>query len=387
MRLETISAWILAAYIVTFLMYDTLLVTWQVSGLFYPFYLAFVLLPALLIITRGLHVQAVPLALHLAFLAAVVAGLLRASHLPAFDVIQQLVLVLLAPLALLQVQGRACLKPVRAALAASAVPLVVWTLQAAAQQGFSNRAALASDPNVAAFYLVLTLPALASWGHAQAVRGGRVHAALAAGAFATAAAVVYAVILQASRGLLLAAVLTVVSMALLLAVRTRRLPARWWLVWLPLVALPFLPGVDVLAERFSGERVASGGLRTLIWQAAFTGHTQGGWLDVVLGRGMFESRALVTDAFVSLTSTHNAFLHVFIEYGALGFSLLAALLLLPLWRAGRLPTSDALLASGLSVALMAAAMTLNTSETFMFWVALGVASAAAWSPTPEAARP
>ncbi len=378
MRLEALSAGVLAIYMAAFLMYDTVLVGWLVSGLFYPFYLAFVMVPVALLVTTGVRLQVVPLALFLVFVAVVAGGVVRAQHPPNFDVVQQLVVVLLGPLALIQIQDRGGLRAVRAALTLSAVPLVAWTLQAAWQQGFTGRAAVASDPNVAAFYLVLTLPAVASWGHDQAVsrdRGRRLKVALAV---LLIVAVVYAVVLQASRGLLLAAAVTLAAMGVLLLVRYRRPPAALWWVSLPAVALPWLPGVNVLAERFTTERVASGGLRTLIWEATLAAHTQGGFWDAFIGRGMLESRAMVAGAFATLTSTHNAFLHVLVEYGFVGVVVMTALLLLPLSRAGRLPTGDALLAVGLVAALAAAAMTLNTSETFLFWVALGVANAAVW---------
>lgn len=381
MRLDVLPAWMLAAYVATFLIYDTVLVGWQFSGLFYPFYLAFVLLPAALLVTRGVRLRVVPLTLFFVFAAAVIAGLVRTQQPPGFEVLQQLVVILLGPLAVIQIQDRGGLRAVRAALVASSVPMVIWTLQGASQQSFSGRAAVASDPNVAAFYLVLTLPAIVSWGYDQATGERRERKAMAATSLLLVLAVVYAVVLHASRGLLLAAVVTLAVMAALLAIRHRGPSAA--LLWLPAAVLPWLPGVNVLAERFTTERVTSGGLRTLIWEASLGAHTQGGFWDALLGRGMLESRALVAASFATLTSTHNAFLHVAVEYGLVGAVLMVALLVLPFSRAGGLPTSEALMTVGMTAALAAAAMTLNTSETFLFWVLLGVSNAAAW---PHASR-
>ena len=390
-RAQLRSELVLAAFWVTFCVYETIFSSVTVPGLFYPFYAAFALAVMVSLLRRGVAVEAWGLWLYGGFLFVVLLAFLGFTEPVGFEVAQRVFAYAFGLLVMLQIGTRRGVRPVLVAALCAGVAIAVWVIAASAQAGFRYRGDVSVDQNVASFFIGFgVLVALAFAVDLMRRRHARLTLLLA---LVPLAAMLYAMTLLASRGIAIAltlGVLAIIARAAMLDVRTLRVA----LLLLPLSAgAALLPGGDHLLERFALADTETGNERLPIWAVTSDAFTRGDVYELLLGHGFGSSQVVVQRASGSLTSTHNAFLQILFEFGVVGFALFVALHALLIVRAFRLGGGSGLALFGWMWYLLGANLSLNTPDGFLYWTALGVAlSLGRWreaptAPPPQATRP
>jgi O-antigen ligase len=370
---------LLVAYWLSFCLYETVFADVTIEGFFYPFYLAFVAVAVGTLARRGLRLWLPATLAYVAFLAVVAAAFVGFPDPVGFGPVQRVVAYLFGLLAALQVRSRAGLRLLAGGAIVTALAVSAWVIVSAALGGFGYRGDVATDPNVAAFFIgpgaVLAAAGLQHAGRDRAARAWRVPAAVALGA------TLYASALLASRGTAIALVLALVALAWVGVARTPRAPAFLLTLLLLATAAFLMPGGAGLAERFAGERIETGGSRLPIWSVTLQAYREGDPMQLLLGHGFDASKREVQNAFGTVTSTHNAYLQVLYEFGLFGLAAFLALHLAPLARAGRMTAPWAVATVGTVVFLLGTSASVNAADGFLYWAALGfVLAACAWAP-------
>jgi O-antigen ligase len=132
-----------------------------------------------------------------------------------------------------------------------------------------------------------------------------------------------------------------------------------------------LPGGDTLIMRWSGSDVATANDRLPLWTASVEAYASSSVYGLLIGNGFESSKPVVQAVASTLTSTHNAYLEVLVEFGIVGllaFLVLHLTMLVVFWR-GRSVLS--VYALGAILCMMMTAMSLNMPDEFQYWVALG----------------
>jgi len=380
-RPDRISAMLLAGYWIAFVLYETVFAHVTLPGFFYPFYLAFLASILLTLLGPGLPLWRPALHAYVAFLLVTAVSFVGFLDPLGFDTIQRVVAYLLGLLATLQIRSREGLHVVTTGILTSTTILAAWIVLTAIQEGFTYRAGIATDPNVATFYLAPGILAAAALLKHVATTAMPQRWLRLTGMTLVTALPLYATLLLASRGMTLALALALGTLALH-GVRTRPRQLLFLVLLASLTAGAFLlPGGQSLAERFTSERIETGGQRTPIWRATWTQYTQGTPRQLLLGHGFDASKRLVQNAFGSLTSTHNAYLQLLYELGALGLVTFLALHALPLLRAPTLLEPWGSMTTGLITLLLGANASVNAPDGFLYWTILAFALAiATWAP-------
>src|SRR5690606_24230021 len=118
----------------------------------------------------------------------------------------------------------------------------------------------------------------------------------------------------------------------------------------PVVLL--LPGGDGLLDRFRGDSVECAGERAPVSGATLPAYVDGSVRELLLGKGFHSSSRTVLRATAIHTSSHNAFLTMLHEYGAVGLALFLALHAFCILGGLRSQTSTGLMATALTVFLL-----------------------------------
>ncbi|MFN2323699.1 MAG: O-antigen ligase family protein [Trueperaceae bacterium] len=379
------SAWVVAGFWVLFCTYETVLSdVLYVPGLFYPFYAAFVA-TILVMLLRSRLVLAPPLLwLNAAFLVVVLASFAGFTEPIGFEVLQRIVAYLVGPLVALQFAGRRALRIVQGAAVVSGVVLAAWVVFESIQTGFVYRGGVEVDQNVVSFFIGLGL--IVAIADALAPTQGVRRGWAVAGTWLAAVLMLYGVLLLASRGIAIAIVIAVLAVVGRSAARK---PARLVALVVAVAAVygaTFLPGGDGLLERFTEDTVTSGNDRIPIWIGALRYYAAGDLWQLLFGHGFASSWFAVQRVFGSLTSTHNAFLQLLVEFGIVGLGSFLALHAVLAWRSFQVEERLGSSMFGLLAFLLGTNLTLNATDGFMYWTALGLVMAmATWAPPAEPA--
>jgi len=377
---------LLVLYWLAFCLYETVFASTTISGFFYPFYLAFLAVVLATLFTRGIRLWSPAILLYVALLLAVAAGFVGFQEPIDFGPIQRVVAYLLGLIATVLVQSRRGLHLLTTGVVLTAVAVASWVVSQAFLGGFAYRGNIETDPNVAAFYLApgaITAVALLRFALLS-----RASFLLLVGSALASLITLYASLLLASRGMAIALVLALI-MLLLHGIRTDARRLGFILVLLALAGGAFLlPGGQGLVERFTSERVESGGSRIPIWGTTLRSYSESSPQHLLLGHGMDASKRVVQNASGSLTSTHNAYLQWLYEFGFVGLTLFLALHAVVFQRGRSLREPWGAMAVGVMTFLLAACLTVNATDGFLYWVALAfVISIATFAPSVTGTQP
>lgn len=312
-----------ALYWVTFTTHQTLFADTSVGGLYFPFYGAFAAWAVLGLIRPGIRVFPPAVWLYAAFLFIVVAALLSTSDPIDSDTVKRLFIFAFGLLVLTQFASRRGLDLVSLAFVVGGVVVSVWTIASAIGSGFAYRAGVDVGQNAPAFFIGFGLVTAFTLASRALISDERpwigVLAALLTGLM------VYASLLLASRGMSIAVLLAIAAVLVRSAAedRSRVLPLFAVAALVPLLLL--LPGGDGFVERLQDETFQTGGSRFPIWLGLVSAYRDGGPLELVFGQGFGASADVVQRTVGTLSSAHNGFLMVLIEFGLLGLVLFVAL--------------------------------------------------------------
>ena len=380
-RAKVKSELVVALFWTAFCLYETVFSEVTLQGLFYPFYAAFVVSVVLALARSGVRFDPAIIWLYGAFLMVVAVSLLGFDGRVDFQVIQRLFAYVFGLLVALQFGSRRGLRPVLGAAVLTGLAISIWVIDSSFRVGFAYRGGVSVDQNVVTFFIgfgavVLLAAILNAMGRADG-RGRVAWLVLLLGVM------LYAVMLLASRGLtiaLLVAGLAIVARTILFDPRRVGIIA---VVAVLGVSTLLLPGGDSLLERFALQDTETANNRLPIWEHVLESYADGNPVEVVLGHGFNSSHRLVLQLTGMLTSTHNAFLQILYEFGALGLVLFLALHALLLVRAYRIGDGNGVVMFGLLWFLIASNLSINAPDGFMYWTALGVTMALGlWTETP-----
>lgn len=378
------SAIAVGLYWVAFGGYYTVFTGAQIDGLFYPFYAVFFLTVLIRTVRQG--VQTAPAAVwsYLVLMLVVMGSLLSFAGTVDFQVLKRLLAYAFGALVPLQFVSKRGLRSVAVLGGVASLLVSAWIISSAARGGFGYRADVHLDQNAVAFFIGLGAATAAAYLMHWIGRRGQ--AAQFTVVLLLFGAMLYAMLLLASRGMAIS--LSVAMLALTLrAARDDRRKALFLVALLTVVSAGFvLPGGQELFTRFHSDRVASAGSRVPIWEVTLSAVTKGSSGEVLLGHGFDSSRPLVRRNFVVLTSTHNAYLEMLYEFGVVGLTAFVLIHLLLLWRALRVRGPDGYVMVALTTFLLAADLTVNAPDGFMYWTALGFVIASGYVTERSSAR-
>ncbi len=361
---------VVGLYWLAFCGYETIFSGLTINGFFYPFYAAFVFSMVAALLGQGIRVRSTYFWLYFAFLAVVAASFVGFVQAIDFAIIQRVLAYLLGAIAYLQFRTQRGVKLVAGAAVLASTAVAGWVIESAIRGGFAYRGDVDVNENVVAFYVGLGFViAAAASVQALSTAGRRWQGALL---LLLTGVLAYSLLLLASRGMAIAAGLALV------AIFTRLVVQDWrkLLVVVALLAMigagAILPGGEGLVQRFTSERVESGGSRTPIWQAVYGAYREGDVKELLLGNGFESSVDVVQRGFGTLTSTHNAYLEVLYEFGLIGLGLFLALHFAGLVVSWRVRGTLGLAGVGLTLFLLGACVTSTAPDGFLYWIALAL---------------
>lgn len=372
-RVENKAAAFVALYWLMFALKSTIFADVQIPGLFYPFYLGFVASLAWTLARGGIEVQPTVLWLLFGFLFVVATSFVGFMSPIGQPVIQRLIAIVVCPLVFLQFRSRQGLDWVAGAGTLSALVVAAWVIGSAAEGGFEYRGDVEANENIVAFVVGLGMMVTAGRAVAAITRAPSRWTGI--GLLVLTGVIGYAFLLLSSRGMAIAAVVSLAALVVQLVVHNRRHLIAGILLMLLLPLGLLLPGGDGLIERFRGESVESAGDRTPIWRATVEEYLDGSVRQILFGSGFDSSKEVVRRATGSHTSTHNAYLSTIYEFGVVGLVLFLALHVVVLLLAVRSALTYGAMAVGVTWYLLGSGLTATTPDDFMYWLALGYALA------------
>jgi len=359
---------IVGLYWLAFCVYETIVSGLSITGFFYPFYAAFLVSIVAAVVGSGIRARNSFFWLLVGFLLVVAASFVGFMQPIGFNVIQRVLAYLIGAAVFLQFRSRGGLVVVAAAAGLTSLALATWVVISAVQGGFAYRGDVSVNENVVAFYVGLGFVVMVAATLRTLGAPGRKW--LGVGLLVLTGGAAYALLLLASRGMAIAAALALVALIV-------RIGLQDWRLLLPVLALlavsgagMLLPGGEGLVQRFTSERVESGGSRTPIWQVVYDGYRDGNLMELALGNGFESSEDVVERGFGTLTSTHNAYLEVLYEFGIVGLALFLALHLAPIVVSWRVRGTLGLVMYGLAFFLLGADVTSTAPDGFLYWTAL-----------------
>lgn len=368
LSVQTKSELLVALYWFTFVAMSSFFIEQAIDRLFYPFYAVFGLSVVIGLIRGGLRFEARTAWIYGTMLALLIVSLIGYEGSLSPTGLNMMILYVFGALVMLQVRSvRGSRVIFRAAVVAS-LAVSAWIIGSAVQTGFSYRGGVGLDQNVLSFFVGVGFVAiLSAWLHPPANR----RRMRALGLAALLAIMLYALLLLASRGLLLAVGLATATMFLREAIREPRKLGRLALVIAFLALSLALPGGRGVLERFSDPGATTAGGRTLIWSVVLSEFAASSPQQLAIGHGFGAARKLVENHFTWLGATHNAYLQVVFDLGIVGLIVFLALHL-PIWQRGwSCPGSAGAHLVGTVTFLLAANLTINAPDNFLYWTALG----------------
>jgi len=312
------------------------LFSFVIRGLYYPIYAIMFLNIMLLVGQQRFKASRVLLAIYSAFIITVLQSLFSIETQLNFDVWQQIFIYVIGLLVLLQFTSEKALKMFPYAQMFATLAIAMGVITSAVSVGFSTsgRGGLDADANVVSALVALGLipmftklisPRTSLWMR------GLMLISLGVG--------LYASLLLASRG----GIITIAMAFFFIVLRVIFKPKRYMYLAIGLV-ITFL----VLLT-----------------------------LELFLGNG-FEASSVVANATIStLTSIHNAYLQLILDYGIIGLGLFLSLHLFVLFQCWRYDDETSLHALGTIVALLFFDLTGTVPDDFFYWVVLGFCMAVA----------
>jgi O-antigen ligase len=384
-------AWVLSAFWVGYCLHSTLFTKeLAYDGLFYPLYLMMLLNAVLFLFTGRINPLRVDaLSRFLLLLGAyVMLSLVSLSHgTPggewSFNTYQRAFIHVMALVATLQFwldPNRRQFLSVLSVLSAVLCGWVIWRAQAS---DFAYRAHTGLNENyVAEIVAVGLLPAVA-----RMMSGGRRKALAQMPDVLFLGAGVYSLLLLASRGVFLA-FLASVTLAFLHRVR-RASTALGVVALLAVIAvvLTQMPGADSLSRRFQNQDVGTFNDRTEIWSTVLSATAGGSFSQLVFGHGFDACVDLIRNHYAEYTSTHNTYVQVLYEFGAVGLIAFLSCHLYALFRLARRRDWGATAAGSMLFFFMACAISDTATDTFPYWLVLAYAAATACASAPPVTVP
>lgn len=362
------------------------LFSFVIRGLYYPIY-AIMFLNILLLAGQGrFKASRVVLALYVAFLLTVLQSLFSVETQINFDTWQQIFIYVVGLLVLLQFTSEKALKMFPYAQMFATLAISLGVISSAVQVGFSTtgRGGLDADANVVSALVALgIIPMFTKLISPRSSLWMRLLMLMCMGVG------LYASLLLASRG----GIITIAMAFFFIILRVIFKPKRYMYLAIGLVitflVLLSLPGSSSVFERFSGSDLSSFNDRLPLWQAGFFVLSNSSAAELFLGNG-FEASSVVANATIStLTSIHNAYLQLVLDYGIIGLGLFLSLHLYVLFQCWRYDDETSLHALGTIVALLFFDLTGTVPDEFFYWVVLGftVAVASVRAEATEKSKP
>jgi len=370
LRVKARSEVLVATYWWTYVAMSTFLVDSAIDRLFYPFYAVFGLSVLVGLVRGGLRFEARTAWTYGVMLALLIISLIGYQGAVSPAGLKQLTLYVFGVLVMLQVRSPHGSRVIfRAAIIAS-VAVSVWVLGNAVLGGFSYRGGdVGVDQNVLSFFIgVGFMAVLSTWSHREPGQGRAAKTALLLTALAI---MMYALLLLASRGLLLAIAVGTATVFIRDAIQDPARVARLAALAVLLSVAILLPGGRGVLERFDDPGTATFGGRTLIWSVVLSELANSGPRELVMGHGFGAARKLVQGHFTWLGATHNAYLQVLFDVGIVGLTVFLALHVMVFLRAWTSRGRDATHIAGTVVFLLATNLGINTPDSFLYWTTLG----------------
>ena len=369
-RTEVKAEVLVGAYWIAFCAYETIFAEVTVSGFFYAFYMAFVAFTFLSLARGSVRIRVSPTAAYVVFLVVVLVSFIGFANAIDFRVVQRVIAYCFGLLVMVQFSSERGLRVVWGAAILSGLIVATWVIDASVRGDFGYRGGVDVNQNDATLYIALGLvPAFAAL--VSQFLGDRPRARRVLPLAVLVGAMAYAVVLLASRGMSVGIVLAFAAIVTLAVVRNRRVLAPALLILAAFGGLALLPGGTALIERFGSEAVESGNNRYPLWAETWESFTGGEVTTFLLGNGYDSNKDVLRREFGWTTSTHNAYLQILYEFGLIGLVLFLGLHAALLARAWLLPGPWGLVVVGLTVFLLGANLTTDTSNSFMYWTALG----------------
>lgn len=355
-----------ATFWFVFSVQHTLFYGFVVQGLYYPIYLLMGVNVVLTLLYGRLRFDVRVLGPYLAFLLAVLIGIVAAPDLFDGDSLNRVFVYVFGFLVFFQFPVRSRPYLLMGVQVAVTAIIAGWVVVESVQGGFGYRGGIEVDQNYVSFLIGFGLVVLAAVLMTRDLRWWT-----RLGAWALLALGTYGLLLLASRGVFLAfAVATVGMLARILLDARRSVPILGGAVLAALLLLA-LPGSDALFDRLSEANLSTANDRLPLWVAAYEAYAAGDVAQLLFGQGFESSKPVVRAVAASLTSTHNAYLQMLVElglFGLLAFVALHAVLLLRFWRSR---STTALYGIGALVFMGMSNLSLNIPDNFVYWVSLG----------------
>lgn len=367
-----LSEWVVATYWIAFCLFTTMLRGFVFGGMFYPFYLALFVGAVVLLVLGGLRVDATVAWAYVLLLVAHVASLAGSSAAIDAAALDRLVVVPFGALVLLQFRSPRGVRLVTTAAIVSSLAVSVWVVVRAIEGDFAARAALEVNQNVASFYICIGLLASFAGGlHPRTEGAGRAWW-VSAGRVAGLSVMAYALVLLASRGMIIALTVALVMLLARAALLDRRSLALFAVLLIVVPTGLLLPGGLGIVERFEDPTTATGGGRTQIWAAVGEELAASSAGELLFGHGFESSRMVVERRFAPIGSTHNGYLQILYDLGLVGLATFLALhgrVLVAAWRdRGR----HGAIMAGVTVFLLTANLVMSAPDAYLYWTALGL---------------
>lgn len=256
------------------------------------------------------------------------------------------------------------LRSLRLFLLVTGLVAAAWVVIMGGLSGFAYRAGVAVNPNHVSTIIGLGLVALLG-----RIQEGKGSAPVRFLLWTLLGAGLYANFLLASRGITLA---VIVALAAMLWTGRRREGGGRVLVLLPVAGLALLlPGADGLIDR-----LLSGDLLTLndrlpIWRYGLEQFAGSGMGTLLFGQGMGAAELLVRSVNPLLTSMHNGYIQILVEFGILGLGVFVALYALALRNAVQQEPVVGSGSLGMLIFLGVALLSASVQDGFLFWAAFG----------------
>lgn len=352
-----------------FCLQGTLFVGSDVQGLYFPIYFLLLATVIIRVVHRTLPRAPLLMIAYAIFLAVILLSMFSSAYGLDFGLWQRVFVYVLGILTFFQFRSRASLSALPPAMITSSLIIAGWLILQSSLTTLDTRGGISSGQNTISLIICLgVIPLAASIFSATKLFGARTLLLwLLLGVQA------WALLLLASRGIMLALTLTLLFM--LLRQPRRLLPILTGLT-LALVTVLAAPGTDALWQRLQTADLASANDRLPLWKGTLEILADSNIPDFVLGHGFDSSKQVVSNINPYLTSTHNGYLQLLFEFGALGLAsfLLLNALALSVFRRGNRWQQLALPA--LILFLLIANLNATVTDSVLYWITLGYVLAA-----------
>jgi hypothetical protein len=355
-----------ATFWLVFSVQHTIFYGFYVQGLYYPIYVLMAANVVLSLIYGRLRFDVRVVGPYLAFLLAVLGGVVAAPDLFDGDSLNRVFVYVFGFLVFFQFPVRAVPYLLMGVQALATSVIAGWVVVESIQGGFAYRGSIEVDQNYVSFLLGFGLVAVLAVLMTRDVRWPTrllLWSVVALGA--------YGLLLLASRGVFLAFAVAAIGMLARIVFDARRsVPILGGAVVAALLLLA-LPGSDALFQRLSESNLSTANDRLPLWIAAIDAYGSGNPRELLFGQGFEASKPVVRAVAATLTSTHNAYLQMLVELGLFGLAAFVAIHATLFARFWRSRSTAAVYGAGVIVFMGVSNLSLNIPDNFVYWVAIG----------------